>query len=163
MSLFFEWSQKKPPNSPSSASSSLWIMEVMVHWQEPPPIPMILYSLRLSSENGDQIMSGGHVGSEFKTGMKRGESQPLQCFWTVAPLSHLSSSTISPQSSSPLQYSLTLHFHFYKSDRSLLSPFTDPLCFILLSSFIVIRSHAVSPWQECEICQGRAIRVTIDW
>lgn len=45
----------------------------------------------------------------------------------------------------------------------LLSPLTDPLCLILLSSFIVIKSHAVSPWQECEICQGRAIRAPTDW
>lgn len=39
----------------------------------------------------------------------------------------------------------------------------DPLSLILHSSFIVIKSRAVSPWQECEICQGEAIKVTTDW
>lgn len=43
------------------------------------------------------------------------------------------------------------------------SPLTDPFRLIPIFSLIVIKSHSVSSWQECEICQGKAIKVTADW
>lgn len=45
----------------------------------------------------------------------------------------------------------------------LISPLADPFRLIPIFSLIVIKSHSVSSWQECEICQGKAIKVTADW
>lgn len=45
----------------------------------------------------------------------------------------------------------------------LISPLADPFCLIHILSLFVIKSHTCLPRQECEICQGKAIKVTTDW
>ena len=83
-------------------------------------------------------------------------SERLLFYYVFLPAFH------PPQSFSPLWHSLTLLFHFCKSNRSLLSSSgSSPLS--LTPSVSSSSRHAESPQQEREICQGRAIRVTTDW